>query len=145
MKNERLLLAARQCVATQLRRATRAVANLYDGVMAPSGLEGTQFTMLVTLSLAGEMPMGRLAERLGVDRTTLTRNLGPLERNAWVESAPGPDRRVRLVRLTAAGTRVLEAALPLWQSAQQQVVTSLGKSRSNDLLGLLKDVEKVSK
>jgi DNA-binding MarR family transcriptional regulator len=139
--DERCLLAARQCTASQLRRATRVLGRLYDDVMAPSGLEGTQFSLLVRLSLTGEISMRALADGMGVDRTTLTRNLAPLERKGWVERAPGDDQRVRLVRITERGAKVLDKALPLWQEAQHRVVASLGKARWSDLLSLLKAVE----
>ena len=140
----RCLAAARQCTAAQLRRATRIVSRLFDDTMAPSGLEGTQLTVLVTLSLAGEMSMRKLAERMAVDRTTLTRNLMPLERNGWIESSAGADQRVRLVRLTALGKKTLEKALPLWEKAQHQVIAELGKTRWTELLALLQAVEKLA-
>jgi DNA-binding MarR family transcriptional regulator len=137
----RCLAAARQCTATRLRRATRIVARLYEEAMAPSGLEDTQFTLLVALSLAGETSMRKLAGILGIDRTTLTRNLVPLARNGMIESAAGSDQRVRLVRLTALGRKTLHKALPLWEKAQQRVVNELGKTRWNDLLALLQAIE----
>jgi DNA-binding MarR family transcriptional regulator len=137
----RCLAASRRCTASQLRRATRVVARLFDEVMASSGLEGTQFSVLVALSLGGDVPMRTLAERLGVDRTTLTRNLKPLDREGLVESAAGDDQRVRLVRMTAKGRRVLEKALPLWEKAQHQVVSKLGQAKWEALLGLLDAVQ----
>jgi DNA-binding MarR family transcriptional regulator len=137
----RCLAASRRCTASRLRRATRVVARLFEEVMASSGLEGTQFSVLVALSLGGDVPMRTLAERLGVDRTTLTRNLKPLEREGLVESAAGDDQRVRLVRMTAKGRRVLEKALPLWEKAQHQVVAKLGQAKWEALLGLLDAVQ----
>jgi DNA-binding MarR family transcriptional regulator len=136
----RCLAASRKCTASQLRRATRVVARLFDEVMAASGLEGTQFSVLVALSLGNGVPMRTLAERLGVDRTTLTRNLKPLEREGLVESGAGEDQRVRLVHMTAKGRRVLEKALPLWEKAQQHVVGKLGHAKWEALLGLLDTV-----
>jgi DNA-binding MarR family transcriptional regulator len=139
--DDRCLAVARFCTASKLRRATRVVARIFDEAMATSGLEGTQLTVLVTLALAGEQPVHKLAELLAVDRTTLTRNLAPLERHGWIERGAGADQRVRLVRLTERGRRTLDKALPLWEEAQQSVVGKLGKARWSELLALLKAVE----
>jgi DNA-binding MarR family transcriptional regulator len=138
---ERYLAAARQCTAAQLRRASRLVSRIYDDAMAPSGLQGTQFSLLVALSLTGEVPMSKLAEHLALDRTTLTRNLAPLERDGWVASGVGLDHRQRLVRLTELGRRTLEEALPLWEAAQQQVVVGMGQQRWRELAKLLDSLE----
>jgi DNA-binding MarR family transcriptional regulator len=128
------LVVARECTGANLRRASRAVGRIYDQAMAPCGLRGTQFSLLVALSLIGEAPVMRLADQLGLDRTTLTRNLAPMERQGLLESVPGPDRRVRLIRLTEAGRRTLSQALPLWQKAQDRVVAGLGRRRWKELI-----------
>lgn len=128
------LVVARECTAASLRRASRAVGRIYDQTMAPSGLRGTQFSLLVALSLTGEAPIMRLADELGLDRTTLTRNLEPMERERLIESVPGSDRRVRFVRLTDAGRRTLSQALPLWQKAQDRVIAALGRRRWKELV-----------
>ena len=133
----RLFAVATECSAARLRRASRALSRLYDEILEPSGLRGTQFSVLVALSLTGGAPMLRLAEELGLDRTTMTRNLVPLERDGLVVSAPGPDRRIRLIQLTEAGRRSLAKALPLWEKAQQRVIESLGEQRWRELMGAL--------
>jgi len=130
----RCLAAARECTASGLRGAARAVTRIYDEVMAPSGLRGTQLSLLVALSLTGGAPIARLADELALDRTTLTRNLAPLERDGLVTSVAGADRRVRMVGLTAEGRRTLSRALPLWEEAQRRVVAALGKRRWRELM-----------
>jgi DNA-binding MarR family transcriptional regulator len=125
---------SRECTADNLRRASRAVAGFYDAAIAPTGLRGTQMSLLVAVSLAGEMPVSRLASLLGLDRTTLSRNLGPLERDGLLESLPGADARVRLVALSTKGRKALERALPRWQKAQEQVVRALGQPRWRELI-----------
>jgi DNA-binding MarR family transcriptional regulator len=137
------LRAARECTASRLRRAARAVGNAYDEAIASTGLRGTQFSVLVALSLVGEAPLARLADELGLDRTTMTRNLDPLEREGLVASVPGSDRRVRLVTLTAEGRRILNRALPLWERAQRQVVEGLGPRRWQELIDGLGAAERV--
>lgn len=133
----RLLTVANECTAARLRRASRALSKFYDEILEPSGLRGTQFSLLVALSLFGQAPLLRVAEELGLDRTTMTRNLAPLERDGLVASVPGSDRRVRLIQLTEAGRRTLAKALPLWEKAQRRVVDTLGERRWRELLAAL--------
>jgi DNA-binding MarR family transcriptional regulator len=126
---------ARACACANLRRAARAVTQLFDEALAPSGLRATQFTLLVTSRLMGESTINELAERMAMDRTTLSRNLKPLVRNGLLEVRPGEDGRTRLVWITAAGEQALEEAYPLWQQAQQEIVGVLGEERHEALLG----------
>ena len=122
------------CTGQSLRRATRTIARIYDESLAPSGLRGTQFSLLIALSFFREAPLLRVAEELSLDRTTLTRNLQPLERAGLVSSSPGKDQRVRLLRLTEAGQRALQRAFPLWEEAQSKVARALGNRRLTTLL-----------
>lgn len=131
---QRCLAVSSECTAFGVRRAARALTRIYDEAMAPAGLRGTQFTLLVALSLAGEAPVLKIADELGLDRTTLTRNLGPLVRDRLVERVPDADRRVRRLRLTERGHEVLADALPRWERTQRQVVAALGKARWRDLM-----------
>jgi DNA-binding MarR family transcriptional regulator len=117
------------CACFNLRRAARAITQLYDHALAPAGLRATQFTVLVALARTGAIPFSRLAAALGMDRTTLTRNLGPIQRHGLVAIRPGPDRRVRLVEMTAAGHKALDDAIPLWSGAQRQIVEGAGPGR----------------
>jgi len=136
--------AARDCTAAGVRRASRALSSLYDEALAPTGLRGTQFSLLVAVSVAGEMPVTRMASILGLDRTTLTRNLVPLHADGLLESAPTRDRRIRLVRLTAKGRSALEQALPLWDRAQRHVISALGEPRWRKLIDELTAVTAIA-
>ncbi len=124
----------RTCSLHNLRKASRAVTQLYDNAFRPLHLHSTQFTLLVALFAAGKAPITPLAHDLAMDRTTLARNLRPLERRGLVAITAGEDERVRLVRLTAKGRHTLARAIPLWQQAQKQVVEQLGTERWNLLL-----------
>ena len=124
-----------ECTGQSLRRATRTVTRIYDETLAPSGLRGTQFSLLIALSFFKEAPLLRVAEELSLDRTTLTRNLQPLERAGLVASGPGKDQRVRLLRITEAGQRALQRAYPLWEEAQAWVIGQLGQGRWQRMLG----------
>ncbi len=85
---------AETCACLNVRKAARAVTQLYDEVLQPSGLRATQFNLLVAIALAGEAPVTRLADALVMDRTTLTRNLKPLESQGLITIEAGTDRRV---------------------------------------------------
>ncbi|MGH8659094.1 MAG: MarR family winged helix-turn-helix transcriptional regulator, partial [Gammaproteobacteria bacterium] len=94
---------ARQCACFNLRKATRAVTQLYDEVLRETGIRVTQLTLLVAAYLSGEIPISQMAEVLVMDRTTLTRNLKPLEAQGLIAIRSGADRREKLVTLTTRG------------------------------------------
>ena len=114
------------CVCNTLRMATRAVTQLYDDALRPSGLRVTQFSMLAALARRGEANLRQLEEALAIDQTTLTRSMGVLERDGLTERVDNPDRRVKAMRLTAKGRATLAAARPLCSLAQDRVLGELG-------------------
>src|SRR6059036_3100411 len=114
------------CVCSTLRMVTRAVTQLYDDVLRPSGLRVTQFSILATLARLGEANLRQLGDTLGIDQTTLTRSLNLLERDGLTERVPHPDGRIKAMRLTAKGRRALEVARPLWAQAQDKVLREWG-------------------
>jgi DNA-binding MarR family transcriptional regulator len=115
---------ATPCACTTLRRATRAVTAMYDAALVPSGLRVTQFSVLSTLGRLGPLPITRLAAEAALDRSTMGRNLDPLERRGLVRIKVGDvDQRERVAHLTAAGERAIEAALPYWRAAQERIAT----------------------
>lgn len=122
--------AARGCTCAKLRRLSRRVTAVYDRELAVSGLRVTQYSMLGVIQReAGDdgMPLTVLAERLDMDRTTLTRNLKPLIAQGWAELVSSDaDARVRLARVTAAGSAAWQAAKPHWKRAQLEVNRTLG-------------------
>jgi DNA-binding MarR family transcriptional regulator len=124
----------RRCACFNLRRVTRAVTQLYDDFLRPTGLRVTQFSVLVALRNLDQATVNQLADKLVVDRTTLTRKLRPLQQAGFVRSRPGVDRRVREISLTAAGEDKLHQALPRWREAQSQMRRSLGRDRLERLL-----------
>jgi DNA-binding MarR family transcriptional regulator len=128
------LAQCKTCACANLRGAARAVTRLYDDLLRPSGLQITQFTLLATIALAGTPPITQLAERLVMDRTTLTRNLKPLEKQGLIQVVAGEDQRLRLVSLTEPGRQALAKALPLWEQAQAQAVNALRAERFGALL-----------
>ncbi len=128
------------CACASLRRAARAVTQLYDEVLRDTGLRTTQFTLLQVLATTGRIKQGRLGDLLSLDSTTLTRTLRPLVGKGWVRSAAGKDRRERLYELAAAGRRELDRALPAWERAQQRLRKGLGGGRFERLQSVLLEV-----
>ena len=101
----------------------------------PTGLRATQFSLLVATRLMGTITISNLAKALVMDRTTLTRNLKPLEKRGLLRVGLGKeDRREREVTLTSTGQATLANALPLWKSIQHQVQKDLGQNRVERLL-----------
>jgi len=114
------------CVCNTLRMVTRAVTQVYDEALRPSGLRVTQFSVLMALRRLGQANLRQLEDALALDQTSLTRGLALLERDGLIERVPHPDRRVKALRLTARGDKALEAARPLWARTQQKVLRELG-------------------
>ncbi len=110
------------CACTTLRRATRALTAAYDVALAPTGLRLTQFSVLRTLARLGPVAVTRLAAEVALDRSTMGRNLDPLERRGLVSVAVGEtDGRERVARITPSGEAAIAAALPAWRAAQHRV------------------------
>ena len=124
------------CACFALRRAARAITRLYDRQLRPSGLRATQFTLLVVLKNAGPQSVQVLADRLGLERTTLTRNLQPLLARQLVTADAGADRRVRTLSITRAGVQAAVAALPLWRKAQRQIEKQIAPAALTSLRAL---------
>jgi DNA-binding MarR family transcriptional regulator len=119
----------RTCRCLAVRRAARTVSRRYDEAFRGVGLTNGQFSLLVALAKDLPVGIGRFAEALAMDRTTLTAALKPLARDGLVESAPSAtDRRARRLRLTPAGRAKLAEALPAWQAAQADVADSVSRS-----------------
>jgi DNA-binding MarR family transcriptional regulator len=122
-----------QCVCVNLRRATRALTQAYDSALAAAGVKVTQFSLLRAIERNEPAAITTLAEDLDLDRTTLTRNLLPLQRDRLVTLTAGADQRVTEVRLTAKGRKAIAVALPLWQKVQDDVAQRLGSARVEQL------------
>jgi len=129
------------CACGRLRRATRALTQLYDDAMAPAGLRITQFSLLRTLARDGPLRICDLAGRTLLDRTALSRNLDPLVGQGHVEIRRGADARTREAALTRKGAAALKAATPYWTRAQKVVAARLGSARLDALILVLGELE----
>jgi DNA-binding MarR family transcriptional regulator len=127
---------AEQCSCLRSRRISRILTRLYDDALRPTGLRVSQLTVLVALARFGPKgaKLGRIADVLAMERTTMTRNIGPLESAGLLRVARDPDdARARILVLTRAGERAIEAAFPLWQAAQRQVRSAVGGGRLDEV------------
>lgn len=128
------------CACSNLRKAARAVTQFFDARLAPSGLRSTQLGILATLHHLGPRKLSDLADILVMDRTTLTRNLRPLERRGFIKLDPGDDRRTRKVALTPEGGEAMSEAFPLWCEAQNEIAGRFGAERWKEVASLLDEI-----
>ncbi|HQR11802.1 MAG TPA: MarR family winged helix-turn-helix transcriptional regulator [Casimicrobiaceae bacterium] len=133
--------SAAPCACSRLRRASRAVTQLYDDALACVGLRVTQLSLLRTLQRHGPLRIGELAARTLLDRTALSRNLDPLAQRMLVAVVPGRDARTREVTLTTQGIAAIAAAAPHWERAQAEVAERIGSDRLDNLYKVLLDME----
>ncbi|MCJ9429887.1 MarR family transcriptional regulator [Kordiimonas sp. A6E486] len=118
----------------QLQRAARVTARLFDDAFRPLGLTNGQFSILMALNQPEAPTIGRVADILAMDRTTLTANLKPLERRGLVAvTVDKSDKRSRRLSLTEAGDALLAEAYPIWQTTLEEVERRLG-SKNTDML-----------
>ena len=128
-------IVAEQCSCLRSRRTSRVLTRIYDDALRPSGLRMSQVSVLVAIARFGEYgaKIGALADVLATERTTLTRNIVPLERAGLLRVARDPDdARARILLLTRAGERAIESAFPLWQTAQRRVRDAVGGGRLDE-------------
>jgi DNA-binding MarR family transcriptional regulator len=136
------------CACYNLRRASRAVTQLFDGHFDAVGLKATQFTVLAVLAYAGDAPptVTKLADDLVLDQSSLSRNLAVLERLGYVRLAPGADRRQRIVTLTRSGRSALARGYAVWKRAQGTLAGALGARRDrSDLEAQLRVLRRMTK
>lgn len=140
--SEELDLSVRQnCVCFNLRRVTRVVTQFFDAEMRRHGIRSTQWSILAALHVTGLSNMADLSEILGMERTTLLRNLQPLQRDGLVNVEGGGQGGFVELSLTAKGRKQIEKLAPAWESAQRTAVQVLGEKRWSALLA---DLEKVA-
>ena len=114
------------CACRKMRLASRKITRMYDDVLRPAGVKATQFAVLAVVADQDEATLTELAGTLGMDRTTLSRNLRPLERDGLIKISAEGYRRARSANITNKGVAIMEKALPLWRSAQKSLKRRLG-------------------
>jgi DNA-binding MarR family transcriptional regulator len=127
---------AKECPGLRAREASRLLSRVFDEALRPVGIQNSQLSVLVAVAMFAEdgANIGALAQALSLDRTTLTRNVQPLEKAGLLRVARSPtDARTRIVVLTRAGERMIDAAYPLWEQARKRIRDSFGGKRVDAL------------
>jgi len=131
------------CNCLAVRQAARHITQFYDVFLLPAGLRTTQFSILAKLRRLGPMTINALAAEMVMDRTTLGRNIRPLQREGLLAVAPGQsDRRSKELRLTEAGVERLRTAVGGWTRAQERFSAVFGAERAAELRSLLHTVSR---
>ncbi len=131
------------CALGNIRRSARAITRLYDEFLQPTGLKSTQFSVLANIFYSGPLSVSSLGELMLMDQTTVTRNLKPLMERNLLTSTRGEDGRSKLIAITPLGEEMLAQMLPLWEQAQQRVVSEIGQEQFKLLLGGLKTLSRL--
>jgi DNA-binding MarR family transcriptional regulator len=126
------------CNLFYIRRAARAVSRQYSLVMKVSGLQGPQFSVLSILNISGPQSISDLAAKMGLDRTSMSRNLIPLQKAGLIFIGDEGWHRVREVSLTEEGRQTLSNAMPMWQQAQAHFIEHMGQEDTALLIALLR-------
>jgi DNA-binding MarR family transcriptional regulator len=132
------------CNCLALRQAARHISQIYDRELAQAGLRSTQYSILSKLGRLGAMPISKLAHAIVMERTALSRAIGPLERDGLVKVGAGPDGRTRSVSLTTTGEARLKAAAVHWRRAQKEFEIAVGARDAADLRTVLQRVISVT-
>jgi DNA-binding MarR family transcriptional regulator len=130
--------AMENCVCFNLRMVTRIVTKFFDAEMRRHGIRPTQGTILLSLNGKPAWTMAELSDWLGMDRTTLVRNLQPLQRDGLLETAGGGRGGRVEVSITAKGRKKIDECLPAWRSAQSAAVDALGDKRWSEIVADLR-------
>ncbi|TAG15633.1 MAG: MarR family transcriptional regulator [Rhodobacterales bacterium] len=125
------------CLTFNLQRATRSLMRAFEAAAKESGLTVPQFTTLSLMAGYGDMSVTQISDKMGTDRTTMTRNLDLLARKGWIASVTAEDGRLHLWALTDAGRDRLAIAMPVWQAFQAGLVDKIGADTAKATLTTL--------
>ena len=129
------------CICINLRRAAQALTAYYNGILEPRGISITQFSILRNILRLGSCGVSELAGHLGLERSTLTRNLNVLLAVGYLEDTANSSARKRNLQVTPAGEQAVEESFPLWEKAQEAVNAAIGADQVRVLTELLSVLE----
>jgi len=133
-----------ECSCNMMRKSARKITQFYENNLREAGIKPTQFSILAALANTGPIQLTQLADRLVLERTSLTRNLNVLERNTWIDIQPGEeDSRQRVVSLTRNGYKQLDCAIPYWQKAQKAIAKDMGQETITGLRRTLDEMTEI--
>jgi DNA-binding MarR family transcriptional regulator len=131
------------CFALHARMTARLLSRTYEAALRPVGLKIPQFGILGSIASGTTLSETALAEKLGLERTTLVRNLKTLADKGWIEPAPG-DGRGQRHRLTPSGRAMLQAAIPLWEKAQADLEARLAGAEPEEIRRAMRSLRKAA-
>jgi len=127
------------------RKAARLLTQLYDSHLSEHGIEGAQFALLMTIDALPDKGQAAVADAMGMDKTTLSRNLKLLMARGWVDASPGKDARRRELALTKDGRAAMTKARPAWMRAQQSLQRAMGEMEWGPALLAIQGVGRAAK
>lgn len=130
------------CYCTNLRRSANMLSDIYDACLKPSGVTVAQYYLLVNLSRLGSANITHWAQRVGLDRSTMVRNIKPLQTRGYVETTKG---RGKVFTLTPEGEHVLELAIPIWERTQAKIQEALGDDDTQTLVRISEKLQEIGK
>lgn len=133
-----------RCTCYRVRKAARALTQLYDRLLEPSGLTVTQMSLLTELARFPSLSITGLGRHLGMDRTTTSRTVKPMLACGLIREIAGEDRRARNLALTDKGSAALQSAVTAWRRAETAMLQALGEGRREQLYGLLGDASQAA-
>jgi DNA-binding MarR family transcriptional regulator len=134
MPKELNMSAMENCVCFNLRWVTRKVTQFFDAEMRRHGIRPTQWSILAALMTRNSWNMAELSDWLGMERTTLVRNLRPLQRDGLLRVSGGGRGRLVELAIAAKGRKQMEKLTPAWKSAQRAAIKTLGEKRWSAVL-----------
>jgi DNA-binding MarR family transcriptional regulator len=140
MKKPLDMTSVENCTCFNVRRISRAITQFFDAEVRRHGIRPTQAPILRSLQAKNGWSMAELSEWLGMERTTLLRNLRPLQRDGFVRAKGGGQGGHVKLEITEKGRAAIAKTLPAWRSAQDKVVAILGNERWSTIISDLNDV-----
>ena len=137
-------IVPKTCLMFNFREACRLLSQIYEEQLKTIGLYSAQYCLLVSLKLQGSKKISSLARNIGLDRTTLTRNLSLLVEKSWVTYEKSSDSRQKIVTITEEGEKILNLAFPIWENVQNMFIEELGNKEFNEILKNLKHMQQIN-
>lgn len=136
---------SQQCIAVRIRLLSRMVTNIYDSALSPFGVKLNQISILVFVQLAGEVGYDVLCRRLKMEKSTVSRNIERMKKKGWLDVVSANGERRRLLRITPAGEKLLDAVHDVWKNAQKRAVRLLGDRETEVLCSAANEIWKKDK
>ena len=143
-KHQDFSIVPKTCLLLNFREVCRSLTQIYEAELKKIGLYSTQYTLLVSLKLHEAKQISSLAKEIGLDRTTLTRNLSLLIKKGYVAYEKSADSRQKIVKITNEGENILDKAFPIWKNVQGRFEELLGNEKFQEIITNLKSMQELN-